>query len=128
MQGQSSNNRFDLKKIEEILITIKNDGNLEGVLFSTRDGNLISKAMEQDFEASEFIAMSASVIDSAEDLMNTIAEKKVDKIITELDDQSIIILGCEKNTFLVLIIGNTSKVEEIFKNFDDYIQKIMEVY
>ena len=128
MLGQNSNKRFDLKKIEEILISIKNDGELEGVLFSTREGNSISKAMDQDFESNEFIAMTASVIDSAEDLMNTISENKVDKIITELEGQSIIILGCEKNTFLTLIVGMGTEVEEILENIYEYIQKIMEAY
>ena len=128
MLGQNSNRRFDLKKIEEIIKTIKNDGELEGVLFSTREGNSISKALDQDFDTNEFIAMTASVIDSAEDLMNTISDNKIDKIITELKDQSIIILGCEKNTFLTLIVGSDSNVEEILENIDEYIQKIMEAY
>ena len=128
MLGQNSDRRFDLKKIEEILITIKKEGKLDGLLFSTREGNSISKAIDQDFEANEFIAMTASVIDSAEDLMNTISDNKVDKIITELEDQSIIILDCEKNTFLTLIVGSDSKVEKVLEKIDDYIQKIMEAY
>ncbi|MFX1383432.1 MAG: roadblock/LC7 domain-containing protein, partial [Promethearchaeota archaeon] len=120
--------RFNLKKIEYILTEIKESGNLQGVLLSSREGNLISKVFDQNFEANEFSAMTASVIDSAEDLMNTVSETYLDKIITELEDQSVIILDCHKNAFIVLFVGDESKVDEIFKNINNYIEKIMEVY
>ncbi len=128
MNVGSSNGNFDLKKIKDTLTEIKHEGKLQGVLFSTREGTLISKVLDHDFDNGIFTAMTASVIDSAEDLMNTISENRVNKIITEVDDISLIILGCRKKAFLVLIIGNDSKVEKLLDNIDIYIQKLMETF
>jgi len=116
---------YSHKNMDSLLGEIKEKGNLHGILLAFRDGGLISEVGEDGLNSIQFSAMCASVLESAEGLGKTIGEGKVGKIITELEEQSIIIVKCSKKTYLVLFFKDDSKVEFIKKNLDRYIQQLI---
>ena len=114
-----------LKNMDAILDEIKEKGHLKGVLLAFKDGGLISEVGDNGLDRSQFSAMCASVLESAEGLGQTIGEGKISKIITELEDQSILLVKCNVKTFLVLFFKSDSKISYVTKNLDGYIQRII---
>lgn len=111
------------KKLELVLEEIKNVGKLKGVILSDRDGSLITENVGEDKDYNTFSAMCASVLESAEGLGQNIGGN-VNKIITELDKQTIVIIKCENNTFLSFIIEKDSHFGLVLKKISDFTEKI----
>jgi len=124
MNNNAPSTPYSLKNMNILLDEIKEKGNLKNVLLAFRDGGLISEVGEDGLDRIQFSAMCASVLKSAEGLGQTIGEGKIGKIITELEDQSIIIVACNKKVYLVLFFKNDSKVEVITDLLDGYIKTI----
>jgi len=124
MNNNAPSTPYSLKNMNILLDEIKEKGNLKNVLLAFRDGGLISEVGEDGLDRIQFSAMCASVLKSAEGLGQTIGEGKIGKIITELEDLSIIIVACNKKAYLVLFFKNDSKVEVITDLLDGYIKTI----
>ncbi len=119
----------NLKEIRQILDQIKDLGKLDGVMLANRDGVLIVENINIRSDYNEFAAMTASVLESAEDMGNTIGINKIGNILAELENQSIIIIKCDNtNTFLTLIFKKESNIERVLQKLDDYCQKIANFY
>ncbi len=119
----------NLKEIRQILDQIKDLGKLDGVMLANRDGVLIVENINVRSDYNEFAAMTASVLESAEDMGNTIGINKIGNILAELENQSIIIIKCDNtNTFLTLIFKKESNIERVLQKLDDYCQKIANIY
>ena len=114
--------------LNSVLKELKRSCNLLGVIFAYRDGRVISEDIDEQFDIKKFTAMCASVLESAISLGQTISDRKINKIITELENKTIFIFKCDDKTFLTLIIGNESKIGSNFNQIDDYIQKIIDEY
>ncbi len=117
--------------LDLILTEIRERFNITGVLFAYRDGAVIKVNISEDFDdqgGKEFIAMCASVLGNAEGLGQTMGDKKIGKIISELDDYTIIIVGCDESTFLAVIINNDTISGPIQKHLDDYIKKLIDAH
>lgn len=125
MNNNETSSPHSLKNIDILLDEIKEKGNLKGVLLAFREGGLISDVGEDGLDSKQFSAMCASVLESAESLGQTIGDGKVGKIITELKDQSIIIVKCSTRIYLVLFFKDDSKVEFMTNSLNEYIQKII---
>ncbi|MHA1292874.1 MAG: hypothetical protein ACTSQJ_09430 [Promethearchaeota archaeon] len=123
---QNSGHKKNL--LQSVLNSIKTIGNLSGIILAYRDGTIIFDIVKEDFEKNEFTAMCASVIGSAEVIGQTIGEKKIEKIIAELGTQSIILKSCNKRIFLILILKSESKINKILNSFQEYTQKILELF
>jgi predicted regulator of Ras-like GTPase activity (Roadblock/LC7/MglB family) len=128
MNNLEPSNSIKSKKLTKILNDIRQDGNLKAVLFSNKDGELIKENQEEEIDSDLFSSMCASVLESAQGLAKNLGDKKVSKIIAELENQSIIILECDKKTFLTLILKKESKINKILDNFENYIRKIIFLY
>ena len=111
------------KKLELVLEEIKNLGKLKGVILADRDGGLITENLGEDKDYNMFSAMCASVLESAEGLGQIIGGN-VNKIITDLDEQTIVIIECENKTFLSFLIEKDSHFGLILDKIADYKQKI----
>ena len=111
------------KKLELVLEEIKNLGKLKGVILADRDGGLIIENLGEDKDFNEFSAMCASVLESAEGLGQIIGGN-VSKIITDLDEQTIVIIECENKTFLSFLIEKDSHFGLILDKIADFKQKI----
>ena len=125
MNNNEPSSSYSIKNVELIIDEIKEQGNLHAVLLAFKDGGIISEVGGDDRNSNQFSAMCASVLKSAEGLGQTFGEGTIVKIITELEDQSIIIVKCSEKTYLVLFFKQGTKVDFITKNLDGYIQKII---
>jgi len=117
-----------IEKLNQILDELKNKGNLLGVLFADRNGGLIAKDFKEDINFNNFTSMCASVLESAKDLGRTMGDKKVNKIIAELEGQTIVIIECDEKTFLVFDINYESNFNIILEKIEVYIRKIIFLY
>jgi predicted regulator of Ras-like GTPase activity (Roadblock/LC7/MglB family) len=117
-----------VKKLNQILAQIKENGNLLGVLYAYRDGGLIAENFNEKIDFENFTSMCASVLESAIGLGRTMGDRKESKIIVELETQTIIIIECDEKTFLVFNLNYDSKFSNIFEKLEDYIRKIIFLY
>ncbi|MFX1377607.1 MAG: hypothetical protein ACFFA4_00805 [Promethearchaeota archaeon] len=118
----------DLGELSQIISELRNKGNLEGVIFAYRDGNHIIDNLANDLDTTNFVSMCASVLESAVGIGEAIGNQEINKIIGELEEKTIIIFECDKNTFLTLIINRDSDISYILSKLDGVIQKIIKMY
>lgn len=128
MNNLEPSNSIKSKTLADILKDIKQVGNLKAVLFSNRDGQRIKENFEGELDSDLFSSMCASVLESAQGLAKSLGDKKISKVIAELESQSIIILECDKKTFLTLILKKESKISKVIENIENYIRKIIFLY
>lgn len=125
MTDDSPSQSQNFKEIILILDEMKDLGKFKGVLLAYRNGGLIAENISKGFDYNEFAAMCASVLESAGSIGQTIGDRKIRKIVGELDDQTIIINECDKKFFLVFLLGKKSKVEYILNKLSEYKQKLL---
>jgi len=113
------------RDIKQIIDEIKKHGNLSGVLFSYKEGSLITDNLHIPLDKSVFSSMCASVLESASSLGKSSGGLKLKKIITELESQIVIILECSDETFIVLFVNENSETKKILDDMDSYIRKII---
>ena len=118
----------NLDKLKIILDEMRNIGNLEGIFLAYRDGGLITENMNKKIDGNKFSSMCASVLESAEELGKTIEDKKINKIITEIEKKSILIFKCDENLFLTIIINEESKIGLIFDQLENCIRQILDEF
>ncbi len=111
--------------IIRILNEIKNKGNFSGIFFVTRNGEIINENSEKSINSKEFVSMCASVLEGATGLSKAIGNQKVNKIIAELNEETIIIIEINKNSFLICILNKQSNTNIIVDKLEKYIQKII---
>ena len=114
-----------VKKLTQILDTIKESGNLLGVLLAYRDGGLIAENFKKNIDFDNFTSMCASVLESAVSLGRTMGDKKTAKVIAELGTQTIVITECDEKTFLVFDLIYESNFNAIQDNMQNYIHKLI---
>ncbi|MFX0059506.1 MAG: roadblock/LC7 domain-containing protein, partial [Candidatus Heimdallarchaeota archaeon] len=77
MNDLEPSNSIKSKKLMEILDDIKQEGDLKGVLYSYRDGQLIKENFEEVFDIDLCSSMCASISESAQGLAKNLNEKRV---------------------------------------------------
>jgi len=117
-----------IEKLNQILGELKNKGRLLGVLFAYRNGGLIAKDFKEPLDFNKFTSMCASVLESATDLGRTMGDRKVNKIIAELEGQTIVIIECDEKMFIVFDIDYESNFNIILEKIEVYIRKIIFLY
>ena len=117
-----------VKKLNQVMDRIKDDGNLLGVLFAYRDGGLITENFKEEIDFDNFTSMCASVLESAISLGRTMGDRKAKKIIAELVNQTIVIIECDEKTFLVFDLNYQSDFNVILEKMEDYVRKIIFLY
>ena len=115
----------DITELIQILDKLKNEGNFTGILFAKRNGELINENIEKSINSKEFVSMCASVLEGATGLSKTMGSQKVNKIIAELKEETIVIVEINKDSFLTCILNAQSNTSIILDNIDKYIQKIV---
>ena len=126
--SKESSEQQKVEDIQLIIDEIKKKGNLDGVLFSHKEGSLITDNLNAPLDKSVFSSMCASVLESASSLGKSSGGLKLKKIITELESQVIIIIECSEETFLVLFVNENSETKKILNEIDLYIRKIILLY
>ena len=124
----NDSNSPKLEELKEVLEEIKETGKLLGIIFAERDGSLIFENVGIDFNGKQFSSMCASVLESASGLCETIGNRNIKKIITELVEKTIIIIECNNETFLTLVITRDSKVHHILDHLQEYTARLTTLY
>jgi len=117
-----------VKKLNQVMDLIKDEGNLLGVLFAYREGGLITENFKEEIDFDNFTSMCASVLESAISLGRTMGDRKATKIIAELGTQTIVIIECDEKTFLVFDLNYQSDFSVILEKMEEYIRKIIFLY
>lgn len=128
MSGLGLTESQKMKKLSQILTTLKKEGNLVGVIFAERSGKLITKAYDYDFNFEEFSSMCASVLESALGLSSAMGDQKIARLITELESTTILIFECDEHTFLILAAKLDSKISQVIDKMEEYKKKILFLY
>ncbi|MFX0003590.1 MAG: roadblock/LC7 domain-containing protein [Candidatus Hodarchaeota archaeon] len=124
-------NHSNLQHFNELsllLNELKNKGGLDGIILAFRDGGLIIENLGYGFKSKEFVSMCASVLESAVKIGETLSNQEIKMIIAELEEKTILILECDRNTFLILIINSESKVSNILFKLKELKEKIIKMY
>ena len=120
-------NTFKTGEIASLLDEIRENFNINDILFSFRDGTpLVDNT--RGFEEQDLSTMCASILASAEGLGETLGTSRTSNIITDLEDYTLIVRGCDESTFIALIVQNDSVVGEIFEELDYYVSRIITTY
>jgi predicted regulator of Ras-like GTPase activity (Roadblock/LC7/MglB family) len=114
-------------KIIRILSEIKNKGNFTGIFFAKRNGEIINENSEKSMNSKEFISMCASVLEGATGLSKTMGSQNVNKIIAELNGDTILMVEINKNSFLICILNAQSNTSIIIDELERYVQKIIKL-
>ena len=129
MSKDASKQSLKLKEVDLILDEMKELGKFKGIVLSYRNGGLIAQNVDNNSDLNEFAAMSASVLESAEGLRDCFGAKRLERIIAEIGNYSIIITECNSEIFITFIIENESRLESrldrVFNNLLEFFQKII---
>jgi len=112
------------REVSQIINEIKDKANLEGIIFATRDGELISENIGDELNSKKIASMCATVLESAVGIGDSIGNQKVKKIIAELEEKTIFILDCDRSTFFVIIINRESHISALMSKLEEVIQKV----
>ncbi|MFX1328841.1 MAG: hypothetical protein ACFE91_12000 [Promethearchaeota archaeon] len=124
----NDSNLLKFDELYQFLEDIKNQSNLEGIIFAHRDGGLIIENLDKEFDSKNFTSMCASVLESAVGSGETIGEQEVGKIIAEIAEKTILIFKCDIKTFLILIVKRESNANLILEKLNEIIQKVVKMY
>jgi predicted regulator of Ras-like GTPase activity (Roadblock/LC7/MglB family) len=128
MDYMNHSNLQKIDKIYHILDDIKNQGNLEGIIFAYRDGRHIVENLGDKFDSKKFISMCASVLESALGIRETIGNREINKIVAEVDEKAILIFECDDKTFLTILVKKESNVNLVLSKLKEIIQNIVTMY
>ncbi|MFX0024348.1 MAG: roadblock/LC7 domain-containing protein [Candidatus Hermodarchaeota archaeon] len=124
----SNSNLQNHSELFLIINDLKNTGNLDGAIFAYRDGGLIIESLGDKFKSKDLVSMCASVLESAVGIGDTIGSQKINKIIAELEEKTILIFECDDNTFLILILNRESNVSNILNRLEEIVHKMIRIY
>ena len=128
MNSNTRENKHNNIALKQIFDEIKEKGKFLGVVFAYRNGELIFQNIGDKFDSIKFASMCASVLEGATELGQTIGNRKINKIIAELEEKTIIIVECDEKSFFILIINKESQVDIILNQLNEYIQLISGIY
>ena len=123
MNYMNNSNSHKYTEFFPVLNEIKTNGNLDGIIFAYRDGELISKNTVEEFDCIKFASMCATVLESAVGIGETIGNQKFKKIITELEEKTILIFEYDNKSFFILIINRDSNISYVLNKIEEIIQK-----
>ncbi len=128
MNSMNNSNLQNTSELFQQINDLKSTGNLDGAIFAYRDGSLIIESLGNNVKSKELVSMCASALESAVGIGDAIGSQKINKVIAELEEKSILIFECDNNTFLILIINRESDVSHILNRLDGIIQKMIKMY
>ena len=116
--------------INKILDEMKDLGNLKGVMLSYQDGRLIAENFGECSKNNEFVAMCASVLESAKGLGHNIGVNQLSslRVVAELERKTILLVKCNKEMFLNFIFDNEFNIDAVLNKLTEYNQKILAIF
>ena len=128
MNYMNNSNLGKINEANQLLHELNQKANLDGIIFAYRDGGIIIEIIGDEFNSKNFTSMCASVLESAVGIGETMGNRKINKIITELAEKTIFIFECDNKTFLIMIVKKESNINLIFSKLQEYIQSLAKLY
>ncbi len=128
MNYMNNPNLGKINEAKQLLHELNQKANLDGIIFAYRDGGAIIEIIGDEFNSKNFTSMCASVLESAVGIGETMGNRKINKIITELAEKTIFIFECDSKTFLIMIVKEDSNINLIFSKLQEYIQSLVKFY
>ena len=128
MKYMNNSNLGTFNEANQLLHELNQKANLDGIIFAYRDGGVIIEIIGNEFNSKNFTSMCASVLESAVGIGETMGNRKINKIITELAEKTIFIFECDIKTFLIMIVKKDSNINLIFSKLQEYIQSLIKLY
>ena len=116
------------KKLDRLFNDLLSRFSLKGLIFSYKEGQIISEKLNISFPTKNLMSMAASVLETAKGMGAMMNERGVVKIITELEIFSLMIIECDIKTFLVLIIDENSNISPFLSDVKNIIRKLSFLY
>ncbi|MFX1324916.1 MAG: roadblock/LC7 domain-containing protein [Promethearchaeota archaeon] len=108
-------------EIIRVLNNLKEKGDFIGFLLIDRNGEIISENVSVNMDSKKFASMCASVLESALGLGQTVGSQKINKIIAELDEKTVLIIQMNDNkNFISFILGDESNFS-FFEQLESYL-------
>ena len=127
MNFMSNSNHLKSEAARHILTEFNQKGNLECIIYAYKDGGIITEITEDGFKIKNFTSMCASVLEGALGIGETMGNRRILKIITELEEKTILIYECDNKTFLILIVKKDSNINLIFNQLEEVIQELIKL-
>ncbi len=89
--------------IDEVLRELKSVGGIQSSAVVTRDGLLVASDVSPDVDAETFVAMSASMVGSAETAVTEVKGGTAMRVIVESENSKLIALGAGPKVLLVVL-------------------------
>jgi predicted regulator of Ras-like GTPase activity (Roadblock/LC7/MglB family) len=103
---------------------MRSRGNLTGIFLAKRNGELISEKSVKEIDSKALVSMCASVLESATEMSETMGKQQVNKIIAELNENTIYITKVDKNLFLICILNAKTNTKVIVEDLEDYLSRL----
>jgi len=124
----SNSNLQNHSELFQLINDLKINGNLDGAIFAYRDGSLIIESLGNKVKSTELVSMCAPVLESAVGIGDAIGSQKINKIIAELEEKTVLMFECDENTFLILILNKESNVSNILNKLDEIVLQMIRMY
>ncbi|TXT61416.1 MAG: hypothetical protein BAJALOKI2v1_30036 [Promethearchaeota archaeon] len=125
---KSSKTLVNKELLTDFLKELKLEFKLNGILVTSKDGKKVIKIIDDQFQSKKFSAMCASVFRSAQDIGIAAENRSIDKIITRLEENNIILMSINRDYFLTLICDENSKVQFFLKKRKENLKRILEFF
>ncbi|MHA1930934.1 MAG: roadblock/LC7 domain-containing protein [Promethearchaeota archaeon] len=125
MNSPPKSNNSEKREISILLDELKGKGKFKGIIFASRNGEIISENIGKTVDCKKLTSMCASVFESAVGLGETMGDQKIVKIIAELEKTLILMVELEeKKAFLIFIVNEQTDSSFIYDEMEDDIKKI----
>lgn len=124
MNEKQNDTSLDKNGIIHQLNILKELGHFTGIIFSNRNGELIYQSIQEEFDMFRFTSMCASVLESAVELGSTLGTQKINKIIADFDEVSVLIAEASKEAFVIFILNEKSNASIALDNLDKLIEEL----
>ena len=98
------------ERITQVLLNLKQSGDVEGSAVITRDGLLVASELSKDIDGDTLAAMSAAMQGAAETAANELKKTSPERVIVETKDTKIITTGAGEQAILACIVSHKAKL------------------
>ncbi len=110
--------------IDEVLRELKSVGGIQSSAVVTRDGLLVASDVSPDVDAETFVAMSASMVGSAETAVMEVKGGTAMRVIVESENSKLIALGAGPKVLLVVLTTRDIPLGLVLLKIADAARKI----
>jgi len=92
------------EELSELLVNLKDVGDIDGAAIATRDGLLIASELPKDVNSQTFAAMSATMFGAAETAISELKKGKVRRVISEAETCKLVAVDAGPSATLIALV------------------------